>query len=253
MKKIIVLCISILLLCTGCLDIIAHHYQNEDAKEKEEIREKALPIAQSRIKEKYGFDLIENEIDDYKYPCDFSVPFGCDGLSGDLEIYAHHANRKYEVKVHTSQKEVYDNYQKEDLVLRTKEIFSNELHIDKEKLTINVYGAEFMYKEVINLNVGLKELYPYEEKIDVVTYEPVNEIYVQNIINGFSDAHIQLRIFEAKDYNSYLSFNKQMNFNYDSYYGSYNYLDDPEDLLNGYTEYINESQYGRGRSYKRYY
>ena len=44
-----------------------------------------------------------------------------------------------------------------------------------------------------------------------------------------------------------------MDFDYDSYHGSYNYLDDPEDLLNGYTEYINESQYGRGRSYKRYY
>ncbi len=236
MKKKLILLIMIVFLCSGCLDKIAQKKQQEDEDEKNQIKEKGLPIVKDYIKQKYGFVFEESDIDKISYPCNYDVHFGCDGYSGIMEIYANHYDKKYFIRVNTDSNYCVDNYEKDVLVEKIKDYYSKYLNIDKNKLTIYAYNNEFLNNEIVT-DKPLNELIPSPSTIDLITYDKLNDDGVKEIISSINNKEIKLKFIETKDYDSYVKYLNILQYDGEKYNGSYSYYDDFDNLLNGYYTY----------------
>ena len=252
MKKRIILLLAILVICTGCLDKIAQKYQQKDIEEQEAIKEAGMPYVKKYIKNKYNFEFKESDIDKIEYKCTESVNFGCTGKSGVMEITAHHSGKKYRIIADSKNGDCLDDYEKDIVVDRIEAIFSNYLGIDKSKITIYIYETSFLRVEKVDtLGFDLNKLLPSYSKLDLFTYEELQESKVKNIIEKMKGMRISGFFYQAKDYNSYNNFLKEKSFNGDYYDGTYDYLRDSKNYLKGYYRYA-EDLYDQTSYYRDY-
>ncbi len=221
MKKIFLL-LSIILFITGCGNFSINYNENTNnntdnipkniEQEKTQIYNTGIPIAKNYIRNKYGFELQESNIDNTVYqttnPCHPNSY--CEKLSGIMNIKTHYQGINYEIEVDTNTYACRDTYEKTIFMEKLNNYFANALNINKNDFTI-VLGYQldendFLFNTRVT-DTNYLSLLRNHANIAFFTYKNINKSNLEKIVTTIGQHNVSfynhLTFIQAYDYNDY--------------------------------------------------
>ena len=227
MKKrlLIVMLISLFVLTgCGCLHEISERANKERDEKENTLLEKVMPNVKTYIMNKYGFELLDSDIDEVLYSCNNSSLIGCDGLSGEVDIKAHYQGKSYKIRANDDSIERFsDTYESDVLHDIVKRYISNyfginynsfEVFLEVSSFDGTEFDWDFFYHDRLNVaNNSINDLIYRNVNFSLITYNDINDNIknkikgIKNIITNTKTFHF-IQTYDLNTYNEYINLYK---------------------------------------------
>ena len=208
MKKISILIITLLFI-TGCACSRFVSKAVEYRKQEKEYINIAISEAKKYIRDKYGFDLIDNEIDETDTLTDgyYGSQIEITPPNGKVIIEAHHDGISYKIFVDASSRnsdKYYDNYEKNIILNDLYSYFKEKLGYDKSNLRIFTNDEMFFgiqsHDKYTNVNSFFSKInIEADSNLLVLTSEDIDKEVIEALVREMGIKILNIAKIDERD------------------------------------------------------